>query len=257
MKRYLYLILMLSMTTLLLAGCFSIDQEMWINADESGKMKMDMGMSEALLSMAGDQASTNPVQDMEKELSPNPNIKNIKADEYSKDGMKHFVIQFDIVNFNKFIDEESKKSTNTDMAMTIKKLDNGNYLFVQKLNMGDAAGGADMSALGGVGGDMDNLFWTITMHVPSVVNTNGEKKGSDTVVWKIPVKDLLSGKAPAELSLEYAMKSSGFSFDFNFTPDPNDPASFIPLAVSCLCCLIILVIIIVVVVVVIRRKKQQ
>ena len=95
---------------LLLGGCINIQQEYWLYEDGSAKVGMDIGMSQALLSMGatGDSGtSSSPFEDLKNESNDsNPNIKNVQVREYTDNDLQHFEVTFEVDDFEQFLAEE-------------------------------------------------------------------------------------------------------------------------------------------------------
>ena len=207
-KRWL-LIAALIITALLLGGCINIKQEYWLNADGSAKVGMDIGMSEALLSMGNSSSGSksSPFDSLKKEYStPNPKIKNVKTREYKEGDLQHFEVTFETASFDEFLASQSKSSSG-QLNITLTKLSNGNIQFKQITKLDQAqtgsTSGMDAKSLESAFKDM---YWTVIVHVPTLISSNGIKLDNQTVQWKIPMLDVFTGKAPAALTLEYSTK---------------------------------------------------
>ena len=207
MKRPRWLLISaLVLLAVLLGGCINIQQEYWLKADGSAQVSMDIGMSTALLSMGsssgGGTSTSNPFQDIKKEFdSTNPYIKNVKVREYTDKDLQHIALTFDVPNFELFLKNQTKQEGELDI--TLAHQPNGNILFTQitQLNAAsDQTSGLDPSSMSSMFKDM---YWTVTVHVPQVISTNGIRMDNNTVQWKIPMADVFAGKAPASLTVEY------------------------------------------------------
>ncbi len=140
--------------------------------------------------------------------------KNVSGKEYSDkvggQDMKHYVITAEITDMFKYMEQQSKNSNET-MNITVKKLENGNFSFTQNLAMGDNSGlptsGVDAKSLQSF---LKDMYWTVVVHVPSVVSADKTAKVSGgTVEWAIPIGDVMAATKPIELKLEYSPKGGG------------------------------------------------
>ena len=155
-------------------------------------------MSEALLSMGSTSgaATTGPFDDLKKQFSSsNPKIKNVQIKEYTKDDLKHFSVTFDNPDFQDFLNSQTTISSG-EFNITLTRAANGNLIFKQvtELDTGGGAGSAgfDSNTMAPMFKDM---FWTVIVHVPQVVSSNGIKMDGSTVQWKIPMADVFAGRA--------------------------------------------------------------
>lgn len=193
----------LALLGLLLGGCINIQQEYWLKADGSAQVSVDLGMSNALLSLGGNGASAqpaNPFQDLKKEFNSSPLVKNLKVREYSDKDLQHIALSFEVDNFEKYL--QNQPQGQGELAITLTRQPNGSVVFKQltRLNAGDQPSGLDPKAMEPL---FKDLYWTVTVHVPQVVSTNGTRLDDRTVQWKIPMADVFSGKAAGSLTLEY------------------------------------------------------
>lgn len=214
MKRSRFILIALAMMVVLaLSGCINFKEELWLNADGSGKFSIDIGMSQSLIDMAKG-SGTDPFADFKKEFeNKDPLVKNVSSKEYSDkvggQDMKHYVVTMEVTDMVKYMEQQSKSSDGT-LKISLKKLENGNYSFTQTLNMGgsgDITGGVDPKSLQTF---LKDMFWTVVVHVPSVVSADKTAKVSGaTVEWAIPIGDVMAATKPIELKLEYSPKGGG------------------------------------------------
>jgi len=194
---------------LLLGGCINIQQEYWLYENGSAKVSMDIGMSQALLSMgaaSGSDTTTNPFETLKTEFNAsNPNIKNVQVREYTDKDLQHFAVTFEVPDFEKFLANETSQDSEFNITLTHSPDNSVLFKQVTQLNTGSETTGLDMGSMGEVFKDM---YWTVTVHVPQVMSTNGQKMDSSTVQWKIPMADIFTGKAPSELTMVYQPKGS-------------------------------------------------
>lgn len=212
-KRFLMLGALLALA-LALSGCLNISQEMWVNPDGSGKMKIDMGLGEIFFQFGGD-AEASPFEDLKATFKEAPGIKNMTVREYNDSNaqMRHLVIEFDVDNIYDYFTTQAAAAGGTlGSDMKLEQLANGNFRITQKL----ANPSQDEAPLDDASKDMmrdyfKNMYWQVIIHVPTVVNTNGNRSGN-TVEWKVPMADLfLEGKL-VDVDLEYNLTPSAGEF---------------------------------------------
>ncbi len=209
------LFLVIGAMLLLLTGCFQVTEEYWVNADGSGKMHFEIGVSEALLSMG----ESNPIDGSqifsdEGLDAQNPYLKNIKTSENSNNGMHYYVIDADITDFSRVF--ENSSSQNSGFQARVEKLSNGNYLFKRTMDLATLNAGQDASLGLSDGTDMSNMvaamfsdkYWIVRLHTDNVVNTNGTlDKENKLVEWKVPFSQVIGGKDTIEMTAEISMGS--------------------------------------------------
>ena len=199
----------LALFALLLGGCINIQQEYWLYENGSAKVSMDIGMSQALLSMgaaSGSDTTTNPFETLKTKFNAsNPNIKNVQVREYTDKDLQHFAVTFEVPDFEKFLANETSQDSEFNITLTHSPDSSVLFKQVTQLNAGSETSGLDLGSMGEVFKDM---YWTVTVHVPQVMSTNGQKMDNSTVQWKIPMADVFTGKAPSELTMVYQPKGS-------------------------------------------------
>ena len=144
----------LALILAVMPGCFDLTEEVWINKDYSGRVKMDMGVSEPLLLMASDGSGSGieglraEYQQMQRELEAKPNVSAARYEEYEQDDVRHFVLDVELEDvrdaeaglvaiFERTAsvtmlggnDENMPEST-----VRLERTDNGNILFSQLLS---------------------------------------------------------------------------------------------------------------------------
>ena len=194
---------------LLLGGCINIQQEYWLYEDGSAKVGMDIGMSQALLSMgatSGSDSSTSPFDDLKSEFNnSNPNIKNVQVREYSDNDLQHFAVTFEVDDFEKFLAEEASQGSEFNITLTRTPDDSILFKQITQLDTGMGTNDMDMESMGPA---FEDMYWSVLVHVPRVISTNGEQLDNNTVQWKIPMADIFAGKAPGELTMVYRPKGA-------------------------------------------------
>lgn len=217
-----------ALAALVLGGCIEITQEVWINGDGSGRMTMDLGLSEQLLSMAGSGGEDPLAKFREQakktkaELQKDPNVSSVAITERKEGGDQHFVYDVQVKDVTRLRDVESRLSSSGPLGedgkvrdkgeFKIEKQPNGRLLFLMRLQTPkqDGKGGkqADALARGMAAAMFGNRAVTIRLHAPKIADTNGTLDDQKTTVeWRIPLVDLISEKAGRELRAEVEMPS--------------------------------------------------
>ncbi len=208
----LFTVLILALFALLLAGCVNIREEFWINADYSGKVSLEMSISEALITAANTIDSTvgttlDPRSKADQDFGGNQFVQNYSFQDYS-DGTNHYyTTTFDVIDFKAFLE-----TVNNDLVdITLAELENGNLGYSQTLvyNTGleeftssseilkKAFEAAKASA-------MKNTSWQVTLHLPNVVSTNGtQSENVEGILWSYPMSAVASANPPLKLIAEY------------------------------------------------------
>jgi hypothetical protein len=177
---------------LLLSGCIQIEQEYWINPDGSGTIRIDMAYSEALKEMGDPAASGLPTTtELEGDYSTNPYVTNMTLDEYTTEGMYHTAAVIEVRNMAEFLREADGGSAKEGLP-SLTLLENGQYRFSQLLTMG---GDEELDEFSRemMMGAFSGMYWTVKLHAPNVVSTNGVLDAkTSTVEWRVLMSDLLT-----------------------------------------------------------------
>lgn len=240
--RRVLIIAGLMLMVFVLSGCLNITQEVWVNPDGSGKIKIDMGLGEVFFQMGGDEAS-NPLTEMKTDFEAQSGTKNLKVSEYTDDKaqMRHLVIEFETDNIQQYLLNNASQSS-MGAPMTLEKLANGNYLLKQTISNPDpssAGGEVDQQTKDMMVEYFKDMYWKIIVHVPSVISTTGSQSGQ-TVEWKVPMADLFLENKVVDVSLEYSL-----------TPAPSTGWVLYVVIGA-----VVVVLAIIVIVLLSRRKKQ-
>lgn len=225
---------------LFLAGCIEVSQEIWINADGSGRLKMDIGFSEALLSFA-QQAEKNPLNEFrtqaaqkQEELKKDPNVKNVTFSERKESGTQFFTYDVEVRDVTK-IAAVQKAVAPGDMPgaaagegapgapkaedFHIEKLPSGNVSFRLKMESPGGMGGEegaspeqDQMAKAMMASMFGDKAITVKVHGPRIVTTNGKLDAAKTTAeWRIPLVELASAKkgTVTEMTAEVELAGGG------------------------------------------------
>jgi len=194
-----------------ITGCINVNQAIEIESDGSGSFSMDLGVSESLMAMAeasGQATGEEPSFGMEKELvSDSPYVGEVHTKEYNEDGYKHYAVDADITDMKAFFSQMSD-TNESGMSVSLVELDNGNLLFRQNIDVQQNGVSSDDSELdtimsGMVANAFQGNYWTVTLKVPNLVDTNGKLDDETGVItWSIPMTELMNHK-PRELTAEF------------------------------------------------------
>lgn len=213
MKSKFFAVLVALVLAAGLSGCFQVDEEIWHNQDGSGRFRLDVGLSEDVLSFLNSNAGEGgkTMSDSWKALNDapknNPNIKNAKLDEFAKDGMHHFTADFDLTSIEKSNATSAGGSDSGLGNFKIEKLANGNYRFSQTLGISDGGQSPqDDQSRAMMVAAMQDRYWTVKLHTSKVVASDkaatvDAKTG--LVAWKLPMAQLMDGKTTVEIWAEY------------------------------------------------------
>ena len=212
MKKVLVLATVLILNSLLLSGCFNMTQEFTFEKGGSGKALMDVGMSEGLIAMA--QASDDTTFDLaeiQNAWSDNPYASNIQVNESSTDdGFRHVTVSADVSDMAGFLQTWNQDDEGR-MAITIENLENGNVRYHQVIDLVTETNDSSDNEFGQLGAGMmadafKDQFWTLRLHTPNIVDTNGEwDPKTKTIEWRIPFARLMNDKV--EINAEFSLGS--------------------------------------------------
>jgi hypothetical protein len=216
------------------AACLEVTQEVWVNADGSGRLQMDIAVAEALMAMAQEsedggslQATLASYDKLKADPGRIGNLRSIDHREYTEGGLHHFVIEVevdDVTLLPETLDEISRLSAAdgeplkesdelaTPSDMRFERLDDGRLLFVQSLVTEDAQAAGkeqandeelDEASRAFLSSMFAGKYYVIRLHAPAVNSANGQlAEDGGSVQWKIPMVDLMGGDAPGELRAE-------------------------------------------------------
>jgi hypothetical protein len=190
---------------LLLSGCIQVEQEYWINPDGSGTIRMDMAYSEALKEMGDPTASGLPTTtELEGDYSGNPFVTKMTLDEYTADGMYHTAVLIEVSSMTEFLRAAEADSGSAKEGLpSLELLENGQYRFSQLLTM-DGDEELDEFSREMMTGAFSGMYWTVKLHAPNVVSTNGVMDAkTSTVEWRVPMSDLLTTSSGYEIEAVY------------------------------------------------------
>lgn len=190
-------LLLFLLLPVLLIGCINYSEETWLNSDGSGKIAMEISMSEQLLAMMAGQSNADPLSPEELTKSFK-GVKGIKVGEvktYHKDGNQIAAVNFEFSSLEALNNIKSGSGTPGFLGkISFTKNKKGQLVFnrtIDKMELGETDSGDALS--GQMAAAMFSSYsWKYTIHFPSKVisaNTGNENINAktNTVVWEIPL----------------------------------------------------------------------
>ena len=195
-------------TMLLLSGCYDFTEELWINADGSGRMKFTIGLAENLAAMIEDRKRSadfcdKAIKDKNK-LENNVLITSVAITKSNEAGMNYCTIDIDVIDFRNFGEVRNNviegNYNNYEFPFVIEQLGEGRIRVSQDFgNLG--RDGPEQSEIEKVGQEMAMVmmtpmlagkYITVTVHAPLIETSNGEISADNkTTIWKKPLVDLI------------------------------------------------------------------
>jgi hypothetical protein len=195
-------------TILLLSGCYDFTEELWINADGSGRMKFTIGLAENLAAMIEDRKRSadfcdKAIKDKNK-LENNVLITSVAITKSNEAGMSYCTIDIAVIDFRNFGEVRNNviegNYNNYEFPFVIEQLGEGRIRVSQDFgNFG--RDGPEQSEIEKVGQEMAMVmmtpmlagkYITVTVHAPLIETSNGEISADNkTTIWKKPLVDLI------------------------------------------------------------------
>jgi len=239
MHRNIIYILLLSFV-LLLAGCIEYSEELWLNADGSGRMVMKIGTEESL----GEMDDSEPPFDEEEiveTFSHTDGITVNSSKSFNSDGMDWVEIDISFGSFDALNQVESEEESGMIGIFNLEPGEPGTMVFTRNISSGDTGDTSDEDDFGAA--MMESMFkgykWTYKTHFPDKVmeaNTTDDKidEETNTVTWSYTL--MAVSKKPQTMRAVFAAS-------------PEGAGKVNPLLI------ILGVVIVVVVIIALRRKK--
>ncbi len=218
--------LLLILLSLALSGCLDMKQDIWINPDGSGRLRIDVGISESMSYFRESEAPTEEetqesdigvdFMDTVRELSRDPRIRSVYSERYSDQGFDRAAIDLtvhdwhDLPSINARIltqqGEENESDIDTYMTFSLHEEDDGIVHYLQP-GMGIAAaegetgeeGFADAMSRSVAEAMFRDGALTVTLHSSTISRTNGEwQLDKSSVRWQAELVDLIVEPAAIE-----------------------------------------------------------
>lgn len=220
---------------LLLSGCISISEEIWINKNLSGEVKVEMTIPEKVVavykntvkSLARDQVPSESEffnsSEIQQRLSNIPKVSNVNVTQFSDEGKRHFLVAASVEDFQTipiFINslianyDSETQTSGSDISFT-KKSSNPRLITFSQSSLEKDTPIQDNPV---ETDKKDNNFWsavtsilfsdeyfTVRLHAPKIVSANGKiSDDKKEVTWKIPIFEADSWeKLEADFLLNY------------------------------------------------------
>ncbi len=231
--------LLLFILSIVSTGCLELTQEVWVNGDGSGRMRLDIALPQGLLEMAAEAEGGNPLAENLEEYErlkahPEeiPNLRSVDHSEYVDGEFHHFVIELEVDDVTALPEtmaqlqkrtavgeEQAEKADElaSQHEMRLERVGRGRMVFVQSLvddSQMTEAPGPDMKELDASGkAFLASMFagkhFTVRLHAPKVTSTNGVvDETARTIEWKIPLTELMAQEGLQELRAEIELDAS-------------------------------------------------
>ena len=231
--------LLLFILSIACAGCLELTQEVWVNRDGSGRMRLDIALPQGLLEMTAEADGGNPLAESLEEyerLKANPeqipNLRSVDHSEYVEGEFHHFVIEIEVDDVTALPEtmaqlqkraavgeEQAEKADQlaSQHEMKLERVGRDRMVFVQTLVDDSQAADAstpDMEEMDAAGkAFLASMFagkhFTVRLHAPKVTATNGVVDGTATTIeWKIPLTELMAQEGLQELRAEIELDGS-------------------------------------------------
>ncbi len=191
---------------LLTSGCFQVQQELWHNPDGSGKVALDVAVSENFLQVVGQGQALPHLFESWRGLADgeSSNYANLAIDERIDADVHHYTADMDLKDFSR-LGELQRES----LDFQVETQDDGSLRFSQRLDFrldtSDPAQ-AEMAALMNEG--LAGQNYTVRLHVPHPLEADAlaglDAKGG-VVEWNIPMLDLIGAAEPVEIWAVYRL----------------------------------------------------
>lgn len=220
-------ILALALALLTLTGCFDFLEEIWINEDGSGRVRIDLGISTALFSLGGARVREELEREFKAEaeraraaVAQDPDVKKISVESRDDGDLHRIIYELEVRDVTRLpeihrrLREGSAKlsasgSDAVDFEMRIEETGQG-YRFSQAFGAarGKAAdGGASVPRKSGadavaeafaeqmISAMFADKGLTIRVHGPEFASHNGQlAQDGKSVEWKVPFSSIISGE---------------------------------------------------------------
>lgn len=189
---------------ILFSGCLEVEQEIWIHADGSGRVRVAFGVSSSMYKMMNFKSDEDRQLEIKKHkelLEKNPNVSTATVKEYEKKDLWFYDVDVhindlrDTTQLQKDLQEifSSKgKRKGRDAKISVKKLDNGNYLFMYSFKIKKEE---DTQYAKRVNQFFKDKHFLFRLYAPHIVATNGYRnKEQNMAEWRFDMVDVIEQK---------------------------------------------------------------
>lgn len=184
----------------LLSGCIDYSEEIWINADGSGRIKVDVGLSPLIAGMVmkegGDQSFCSQSDSVE---TSDPNIIRQQTRMHSEGEMIHCIMEAQVKDFRKIAEMDTmpmeEGGAKLESLFVIEDLGGGVARFhrrmvskQEKKNEESASSRRDAELDEMMAEMFAERYLSITLHAPAVLSNSGGTLNPErtTVNWTVP-----------------------------------------------------------------------
>ncbi len=210
---------------LTLTGCLDILQEIWIQADGSARVVVDLAVPKQLLGLLKTQGPDpfaelrEKVRATEAELKKDPDVVKFEFRELDDGAQYHLIYDLTVRDATRLgalqkqamasAAESQQGAAEKGFGFHIERIGSGQYVFTQQLGelkagpeQGESPEDAVKSKLAQqmALAMFANNYFTVRVHGPLVTETNGRlNEQKDTVEWKYSLAMLMGGAEKTEL----------------------------------------------------------
>lgn len=232
------------LSAMALTGCFEFSEEIWIREDMTGRIRMEFGLSSALVALGGEM-DEDPLAELrasyeatKQELETNPNVAAVKIEEYNEEGLHWLTMDVDIKDVRLLEGEVTDTLNRQGMfgsagngqtgapgwSMNFRSTGRRRVEFTQIITVNEdkpatlapppvGPDGEPFAQFGDAMGRamvasmFGDRYVTVTLHAPNITTANGNLNDEHTTVqWKIPLVDLLTDEPiHRQLRAEYEL----------------------------------------------------
>lgn len=193
-----------TLIVVLCSSCVEIEQEIWVYANGSGRVRVAFGISKAMYKVMNFKSQKDREEALKKDkdlLEKNPNVAKAEVTEYEKKDLWFYSIDVQINDLSNtkqlqkdlqqiFSTKGKRPGRNTNIR--VKKLDNGNYLFVYEFEKKDEEISQFDKSINKLFAGKHFLF---RLHAPHIVSSNGYRnREKNSVEWRFRMVDVVEQK---------------------------------------------------------------
>jgi tetratricopeptide (TPR) repeat protein len=193
--------IILCASMVLFAGCIEYDEEMWLNKDLSGRLKMTLKVAE----MAAPEGQGDPFQGLSERIRAVKGLKLAESRTFREDrkNCSTMVIEFDDVKTLSQLQDEQRKGGPFG-SISVENLDNGTIKFQRVLTTGAEENPQAAAMAHAMFGQAN---WNYVAHFPCKIETanvseNRIDKKRNTVTWTYSLADLMTKSQTMQATLD-------------------------------------------------------
>ncbi len=207
----------LLLPALLLSGCIDVRQDIYINPDGTGRLRLDIGIRSEATDPAAEEIPEHPGEDLKviaRRIHNDPRVRTVHVEEYSEDGWDRGVIDLSVHDWRDLPELNRLLAIDPDRAehgfsglerwflFSLGEEEDGVVDFRQPES--DGGPPPSGSLIGAGNGTLFGREWdrsafaegslTLTLHSPMVSRTNGLwQLDKASIRWTVPLASLLDG----------------------------------------------------------------